>query len=68
MNVIIEVTRDGYSVDQVYETMSVIELIEWLEQFDPEARVYTSHDQGYTFGGISEDDFREENDFIQEEL
>ena len=62
MNVIIEVTRDGYSVGQVYETMSVIELIEKLEKFDPEACVYTSHDNGYTFGGINEWDFDEKEE------
>lgn len=57
MKVIIEVHRDGYDTDQIDDTITVSYLIEVLEQFEPDALVYTSHDNGYTFGGISESDF-----------
>ena len=57
MNVLtIEAHRDGYSVDQVYETMTVGDLIYELENYPEDTPVYISNDRGYTYGGISEDD------------
>ena len=57
MNVLtIEAHRDGYSVDQVYETMTVGDLIYELENYSEDTPVYISNDRGYTYGGISEDD------------
>ena len=57
MNVLtIEAHRDGYSVDQVYETMTVSDLIYFLEDYPDDTPVYISNDRGYTYGGISEDD------------
>ena len=61
MKVIIEVHRTGYATYQIDDTMTVSHLIEVLEQFEPDALVYTSHDNGYTFGGINEWDFVEED-------
>lgn len=54
-----ECNRTGYNPDQIIRTVTVGELIEILEQFDPEAEVFTSHDNGYTYGGIGWDDFTE---------
>ena len=57
MNVLtIEAHRDGYSVDQVYETMTIGDLIYELENYPEDTPVYISNDRGYTYGGISEDD------------
>ena len=56
---IMEAHRTGYSTNQIWSTMTVGELIEFLSQFDEDTPVYTSHDEGYTFGGISWDDFSE---------
>lgn len=71
MKVIIEVHRAGYATDQIRETMTVGNLIEMLEQFEPDALVYTSHDNGYTFGGINDWDFdeieEEEDDWDEED-
>lgn len=53
----IEAKREGYSINQVSNTMTVGELIAYLEQFDENDKVYLSHDNGYTYGGISESDF-----------
>ena len=39
--------------------MTVQELIDCLEGFDPDAKVYFSNDNGYTYGNISEWDFNE---------
>ena len=59
-NVIIEARRTGYGIDQIERTMTVSELIAYLEQFDDDAKVYLSHDRGYTYGGITERDFRDD--------
>lgn len=55
----LETKRNGYSPDQCGKTMTVQELIDCLSWFDPEAKVYFSNDNGYTYGNISEWDFNE---------
>ena len=62
---IIDAHRDGYSVDQVYETMTVSDLIYRLKDFDGDTPVYISYDSGYTYGGISEYDINLED--VEEE-
>lgn len=62
---IIDAHRDGYSIDQVYETMTISDLIYRLEDFDGDIPVYISYDRGYTYGGISEDDINLE--YVEEE-
>ena len=57
MNVLtIDAHRDGYSIDQVDETITVGDLIYFLEDYPDDTPVYISNDRGYTYGGISEDD------------
>lgn len=51
--------RDGYSPDQCGKTMSVGELIALLEDYDEDAKVYLSNDNGYTYGRISRNSFEE---------
>ena len=62
---IIEVHRQGYGTDQIRSTMTVGELIDMLSDYDEDTPVYTSHDNGYTYGGISNWDFTERE--IEEE-
>lgn len=54
---IIEAMREGYGTDQIRETMTVGELIEFLQDYDEDLPVYLGHDrQGYgfyTYGGIT---------------
>lgn len=59
MEIIIEAVREGYGTDQVERTMTAGELIAWLEQYDENTPVYLSHDNGYTYGGITEEKFSE---------
>ena len=59
-NVIIEALREGYSPEQVRNTMTVKELIEILSEYDEDAKVYLSHDNGYTYGGIRYGNFSEQ--------
>lgn len=58
--VIMNTTRSGYATDQINGTMTVGELIDWLAQFDSDAKIYTAHDNGYTYGAIRYGDFEEE--------
>ena len=51
--------REGYAPDQIANTMTVKELIEFLGEFDEEKKVYLSHDNGYTYGGITASCFDE---------
>ena len=51
--IFIEGRRDGYAPSQCYETLTVKELIEVLEQYDEDMPVYLRNDNGYTYGSIS---------------
>ena len=49
--------REGYGPDQVRKTMTVGELIVFLEDYDEDTPVYLSFDNGYTYGGINREEF-----------
>ena len=59
MRLYIEGRRNGYSPEQCGRTMTVGDLIAYLEDFDEDTKVYISNDNGYTFGNITEDSFEE---------
>lgn len=52
--------REGYGIDQVRKTMTVGDLMAFLEDYDEDTPVYLSFDNGYTYGGITEDRFEED--------
>ena len=56
---ILHTHRDGYGTDQIERTMTVGDLIDFLQELDPEMPVYTGHDNCYTYGPIREDMFEE---------
>lgn len=58
--VFIEGRRNGYSPDQCKNTMTVGELIAYLEDFDEDAKVYLKNDNGYTYGSITRSSFEED--------
>lgn len=58
----IEGRREGYTPEQCGGTMTVGELIEWLEQFENDTPVYISNDRGYTYGSITESSFEERDE------
>ena len=62
MKLFIEGRRNGYSPEQCGKTMTVGELIEFLEQFDEETEVFLNNDNGYTYGNITESSFQEGDD------
>ena len=57
----IEGNRNGYSPEQCGRTMTVCELMAYLEQFEDDTPVYLKNDQGYTYGSITESDFSDDN-------
>jgi len=59
--------RNGYSTKQCGRTMTVSELIAYLEQFDDDTLVYLKNDNGYTYGSITERDFEDDEDDADEE-
>lgn len=71
--VLIDAERSGYEPNQVYETMTVGELIERFERiasdFDEgeDMKVYLRHDRGYTYGGITEECFDVDEGYGDEE-
>ena len=66
--IIIQAKRQAYGVEDIVSdsrTLTIRELIEELSQYDEEAKVVLSHDNGYTYGGITErdiEDYEGEND------
>ena len=68
--VIINAKREGYGTDQVRSTMTVGELIELLEECDPEAQVFIGNDRKdygwYTYGGVTRYDVEEEEEEEEE--
>lgn len=59
--------REGYGIDQVRETMTVGELMNFLAQYDDDTPVFLSFDNGYTYGGITEQRFEEDYGTEEEE-
>lgn len=58
----IQNVRSGYDLEQCGNTMTVAELIEYLEQFEEDTKVYISNDSGYTYSAIKENHFFENDD------
>ena len=59
MKLFIEGRREGYGTDQIRNTMTVGELIEFLQYYDKDTEVYLKNDGGYTYGSITESSFEE---------
>lgn len=53
-------SREGYGVDQVRRTMTVGELIDFLNGYDEDTPIYLNFDNGYTYGGITKGRFEED--------
>ena len=62
MIVFIEGRREAYSPSQVKETMTVEELIAYLEEFNMEDKVMLRNDRGYTYGSITCGSFETEEE------
>lgn len=66
--IIIEAKREGYTIEQAEnerEAITVGELMRLLEDFDEDAKVYISNDNGYTYGSVTE--YRIREDWVDED-
>ena len=63
----INAKREGYAPSQCRDTMTIGELITHLQQYDEDTPVFLKHDNGYTYGSITEWDFEESYDNKEEE-
>ena len=66
--IIIEAKREGYTIEQTEnerEAITVGELMQMLEDFDEDTKVYISNDNGYTYGSVTE--YRIHEDWIESE-
>lgn len=59
----IEGRRNGYSPKQCGRTMTVGELIGFLQDFDEDTPIYIKNDNGYTYGNITEGSFEEDDEY-----
>jgi hypothetical protein len=66
MAIFIDTKRNGYDPKQCGKTLTVRELIEVLEGFDPDAKILLRNDGGYTYGSIRYEDIDEEFDEEEE--
>jgi hypothetical protein len=65
---ILAARREGYGIDQVRRTMTVGDLVAYLqENYEEDVEIYLSHDNGYTYGGIREEYFHEDVQGPEEE-
>ena len=53
--------REGYDTEQCGRTLTVRELIEILQGYDEDTKIYLNNDNGYTFGSIREGDIYEDD-------
>ena len=58
--------RNGYSPEQCGRTLTVGELIDILQGYDEDMKVYLENDNGYTYGSITDYDIYEDDDDEEE--
>lgn len=59
--------RNGYDTKQCGHTLTVGELIEILQGFDEDTKIYLKNDNGYTYGSITEYDIEENYESEEED-
>ena len=58
--------RNGYSPEQCGRTLTVGELIDILQGYEPDMEVYLKNDNGYTYGSITDYDVYEDEEEEEE--
>lgn len=62
MKIVINAAREAYGLEDVKRTMTIGEIVAYLQDNDPDTPVYLSFDGGYTYGGLEESFFEEVDD------
>lgn len=66
--VIVSTCREAYSSDDIKNTMSVQDLIDFLnENYYGDEKIYLSFDNGYTYGSLQERSFLNDEELNDEE-
>ena len=52
---IVIANRDSYSINDIYNTMTVGDLKTFLDDMEDDTPIYLSFDGGYTYGAIRDD-------------
>jgi hypothetical protein len=60
MKLYLDSKREGYDPEQCGGTMTVGELVAFLEGFDENTEIYIRNDGGYTYGSITADSFEDD--------
>lgn len=60
--IVFDAPREGYAIDQVRRPMTVADLIQILDDCNPEDLVILSHDRGYTYGSLETPSYWEEHE------
>ena len=64
---VLNTVREGYGTDQIDETMTVGELIRYLEGHDEDTKIYLAFDNRYTYGAILESRFEDDDNDDEDE-
>ena len=67
VQLVLNTMREGYGTDQIDETMTVGELIRYLEGYDEETKIYLAFDNHYTYGAILESRFEDDDNDDEDE-
>ena len=59
MKLLYNTSRDAYGIEDIRRTMTVGELMRFLENYDSDTQVFLGFDNGYTYGGLDERCFEE---------
>lgn len=60
MTLVLEVVREVYGKEDIIGGMTVGELRRFLKWYDDDTKIVLSHDNGYTYGAIREENFEED--------
>lgn len=51
--IVFEAMRDGFGIDHIKNPMTIGELMDILQDYDEDTLFILSHDNGYTYGSLS---------------
>lgn len=59
MKLVIDTLCEAYGLEDIRDTMTVGDLISYLQDYDEDTPVVLSFDRGYTYGGIHQSRIKE---------
>lgn len=62
MKLVINAKPTAYSLNQISQTMTVGEILDYLQDYDSDTPVYLSFDSGYSYGNLTDYAIEERDD------